>query len=412
MSWSYKTRRLGIGVVFVLLLAALVGMAQAKTTLTVGTWLTLDGWESTYGPQMDLFEKTNPDVELDVMTIAGHSEYAAKIAVLAATGEITDVLQLPSEQVAPLVAGGILEDLEPWINRDKNLDTRAWNPGAVNAVRYMGIMFGMPGFVVNYTYAYNKDILAERGVVPPTADKWVTWDEIRDIGRRSTVDVDGDGVPEIWGYYHGTSYTEMIPLIFQAGWHMFDEDDLLDIDHPLVYKGMNWLLALIRENVHGGTRPLFYQGNVATMRLGSWEMNNIINAQTPIAVTSGIQEATKKGVAYVTSFAMTSNSRRKDTAWRYLKYLASRESQEFVAARGRVPIRRDVSFPLEMRDILMGLTNSLGYAEPYPYHIHSDYIQRAFNAGIAPVWRGEATPEAVVPEIQRTINAYLRQQSR
>ena len=66
-------------------------------------------------------------------------------------------------------------------------------------------------------------------------------------------------------------------------------------------------------------------------------MNNIINAQTPIAVTSGIQEATKKGVAYVTSFAMTSNSRRKDTAWRYLKYLASRESQEFIAARGRVP---------------------------------------------------------------------------
>ena len=77
-------------------------------------------------------------------------------------------------------------------------------------------------------------------------------------------------MPEIWGYYHGTSYTEMIPLIFQAGWHMFDEDDLLDIDHPLVYKGMNWLLALIRENVHGGTRPLFYQGNVATMRLGGW----------------------------------------------------------------------------------------------------------------------------------------------
>ena len=142
--------------IFVTLLAALVSK-PGQTTLTVGTWLTLDGWESTYGPQMDLFEKTNPDVELDVMTIAGHSEYAAKIAVLAATGEITDVLQLPSEQVAPLVAGGILEDLEPWINRKTG---RGLEPAI--AARYKGIMFGMPGFVVNYTYAYNKDILAER----------------------------------------------------------------------------------------------------------------------------------------------------------------------------------------------------------------------------------------------------------
>ena len=72
MSWSYKTRRLGIGVVFVLLLAALVGMAQAKTTLTVGTWLTLDGWESTTVRRWIFLKKTNPDVELDVMTIAGH----------------------------------------------------------------------------------------------------------------------------------------------------------------------------------------------------------------------------------------------------------------------------------------------------------------------------------------------------
>lgn len=407
-----RNRRLVTLSGFLLLVFVFACAAQAKTTLSVGTWVTLDDWERTYGSQMDLFKRTNLDIELDVMTIAAHTEYAAKIAVLAATGDITDVLQLPSEQVAPLVAGGILENLDPWISRDKSLDTRAWIPGAVNAVRYAGIMFGMPGFVVNYTYAYNKDVLAERGVVPPGADRWVTWDEIRDIGKRTTVDMDGDGEPDIWGYFHGTSYTEMIPLIYQAGWHMFDKDDLLDIDAPPVYKGMNWLLALMRERVHGGNRTLFYQGKVSTMRLGSWEMNNIMNAQTPIGVTSGIQDATKGEVAYVTSFAMTANSRRKDTAWRYLKYLTSRESQDFVAARGRVPIRRDVAFPLEMKETLTGLMNSLGYAEPYPYHIHSNYIQSAFNAGIAPVWQGRATPEAAVPEVQRTINAYLRQQSR
>lgn len=411
MTVRQHRRSSAFGVVLLLAMAFAV-TTQAKTTLSVGTWVTLDSWEDTYGNQMDLFKRTNSDIELDVMTIAGLGEYAAKIAVLAATGDITDVLMIPSEQVAPLVAGGILEDLEPWMAQDKALDTRAWIAGALNAVHYRGIMFAMPGYIVNYTYAYNQDILAQRGVVPPAADKWVTWDEIRDIGKRSTVDTDGDGMPDIWGYYHDTTYTGIIPLIYQSGWHMFDKNNLLDIDAPQAYMGVNWLLGLIKERILGGNGTAFCNGKVATLRLGSALMNNIMSAQTPIGVTSGIQNITKGEVAYVTSYAITASSKRKDAAWRYLKYITSRESQDFVAARGRVPMRRDVSFPPAMRATLMGLVNSLGYAEPYPYHVHSDYIQNAFNAGIKPVWAGTATPEAAVPEIQRTINAYLRQQAR
>ena len=394
-----------------LLIAAFGLTAQAKTTLAVGTWLTIDEWESSYGNQMDVFKNTNLDVELDIISIAMHGEYAAKVAVLAATGDIPDVLQIPPEQVAPLASGGVLENLDPWMAKDKTLDTRAWIPGALQAVRYDGIMFGMPGYVVNYTYAYNRDILAERGVAAPASDKWVTWDEIRDIAKRSTVDTDGDGEPDIWGFFHDNRYTEILPLIFQAGWHVFDKDNLLDIDAPPVYKGMNWLLSLMRERLHGGSRNMFYQGQVATMRMGSWEMDNILRAQTPIGVTSGIQDVTRGEVAYVTSFAMTTKAQNKDAAWRYLKYLTSRESQAFVVARGRVPMRRDVSLAGDTKEILTGLMNSLGYAQPYPYHIHSNYIQSAFNSGMSPVWQGDMTPEAAVPEIQRTINAYLRQQS-
>ncbi|MGI6610054.1 MAG: ABC transporter substrate-binding protein [Limnochordia bacterium] len=385
--------------------------AQGKTMLSVGTWLAPERWSGTYGRQMDFFEKNNPDIKLDVSTIASHKEYAAKVAVLAATGSIPDVLQIPPEQVAPLAVGGVLENLEPWIERDKSLDTRAWIPGALNAVRYAGIMFGMPGFVVNYTYAYNKDILAQRGVVPPAADSWITWEEIRDVAKRSTVDMDGDGQPEIWGYYHGTPYTQIVPLIYQAGGRMFDKDDLLDIDVPAAYKAMNWLLGLIRDGIHGGSTSLFLNGKVASIHLGTGSIGSGIG-DTPVGVTSGTQDVTKGEVAYVTSFALTTNAKEKDAAWRYLKYLTSRDSQEFVVARGRVPMRRDVTLPLETRELLTGLMNSLGFAEPYPYHVHSDYIQSAFDAGMKSVWQGQAAPETVVPQVQRAINAYISQQSR
>lgn len=396
------------GVLVLLALIMVSTSVHAKTKLTVGTFISASEWKDTYG-EMAAFENANPDVELDVVNIANHVEYGAKIAVLAATGDIPDVLQVPPEQVAPIVYAGVLEDLEPWITRDKTLDIKPWLPGALEAVRFQGITFGIPAYVVNYTYAYNQDILAERGVVPPRADEWVTWDRIRDIGKRSSKDTNGDGVPDIWGFFHGNSYTELLPIIFQAGGRVFDNNMMLDIDRPSTYEAINWLISLIKSNIHGGSRGGFYEGTVATMRMGSWEMDNIIKAKTPLGVASGIQYKTKGEVAYVTSYTMSASSKNKDAAWRYLKFLTSKEAQKFVVGRGRVPMRRDVQLPMERKEVLTGLINSLGTAQSYPYHVHSNYIQMTINNGMARVWNDSATPETVIPELQRTINAYLQQ---
>lgn len=403
-----KHRSLVILLSLVVLLCGLIGTgcAATKTKLTVGTWLTPDSWFSQY-KEMAVFMEQNPDIELDVINIAAHGEYAAKILVLAATGTIPDVLMVPPEQVAPIVNAGILENLQPWMAKDTTLDTREWLPGGLSAMQYGGIMFGMPAFVVNYTYAYNRDILNERGVVPPAPDSWVTWNQIKEIGKKTSVDTNGDGEMDIWGFFHGYSYTELIPLLYQAGGYIFDDNMLLNLDQPAMYEGVNWLLDLIDAQIHGGTRTDFYQSKVATMRMGSWEMSNILNAQTPIAVASGIQNKTKGEVSYVTSYTITSQSKNKDVAWRFLKFLTSREAQQFVVERGRVPIRRDVRIPETTRAILTGLINSLGTALGYPYHVESDYIQSAVNNGMARVWTREVTPEAAIPEVQRTVNAYL-----
>jgi multiple sugar transport system substrate-binding protein len=384
--------------------------AFAQTKITLGTWFAQDTWEQRYGDKMALFAATHPEIDLETLQISLHAEYAAKLLVLAATGDLPDILMIPPEQVAPLAYSGILEDIRPWMANDAALDTRAWIPNVVEAVHFADIMFGVPAFAVNYTYAYNKDILAERGIAPPSIDEWVTWDRIREIGRRATYDADGDGKPEIWGFYHGNTYTEMLPLLYQSGGRVFDENMLLDIDSPQMYEGINWLLSLIRDGIHGGTRPLFYAGNVATQRLGSWEMNNVLTVELPIGVASGIQNKTRGEVMYITSFAMVSTSRNKDAVWDFLKFWTSRENQNLVAQGGLVPMRRDVSFPDSLRDVFTGLVNSLTTAQSYPYHVHSDYIQRVFNSAMAPVWQLQTTPESVIPDVQRALNAYIREQ--
>lgn len=406
-SWRSSVRRAALPA---LLGCLAVGSAEAKTKLTIGTFEPPDVWKQAYGNQMDEFLKNNPDIELDVVLIAGHGEYASKIAVLAATGSLPDILKIPPEQVAPIVAGGILEDLRGWFNRDRSADTRAWLPGALNAMTFQGQMFGVPAYVVNYAFGYNRDILTQRGLITPGPNDFVSWGQIGDIARKATQDTNGDGTPEIWGYHHGNSYTEIIPLILQAGGRIFDEKGLLAIDAPPTYEGLNWLLELMNLRLHGGDSVQFREGKVATRRVGSWEMKYLIQAKAPIAIAGGIEHKVRTDVAYVTSFAMTKSSTNKDAAWRFLKYVTSKEGQTYIPANGLVPMRRDVPLASPYNAMLAGFLNALAYATPYPYHVQSNYIQSAFNTGMQPLWRRENVPNAVVPEVQRTINAYLLQQ--
>jgi multiple sugar transport system substrate-binding protein len=401
-----------VWVTVVVVVLGLASSVTAKTTLSVGTWESLETWRATYSGQVALFEESNPDIGLDVMVIAGHSEFAAKIAVLAATGDLPDILKVPPEQVAPIAFGGVLENLEPWVTRDSSLNQSTWLAGALNAMYFNGIMFGFPAYVVNYTYGYNQEILANKGIVPPGSDQFVNWTQIRDIARLAREDRDGDGVPEIWGYHHGTGYTEILPLIFQAGGRVFDEEGLLDIDKPSTYEGLRWLIDMMAEGLHGGNSGDFWQRKTATRRIGSWEMKNILQAGTPVGAAGGIEQKVRTDMAYVTSFTMWSGSRNKEAAWRFLKYVVSKEAQRFIPPEGLVPMRRDVPLVEPYRNMLNGFVSSVTYSTSFPYHVHSDYIQSTVNRAMTPVWARQTTPEAVIPEVQRAINAYIIEQGK
>ncbi len=139
-------------------------------------------------------------------------------------------------------------------------------------------------------------------------------------------------------------------------------------------------------------------------------MPNIISSQVPMGVTSGIQHKVASEVAYITPYCMTSSSKNKDAAWRFLKWQTTRESQNYVAARPRVPVRRDVQMPAQFRELLTGLINALEVSLSYPYHVHSNNIQTLYNRLAAPIFRLEQAPGALLPVVQDAINAYLREQ--
>lgn len=405
---NLQGRHWGLSLAMVLLVTVLLSVPlYANTILRVGTFVALDRFNELYSSQLDAFRQANPEIQLDVEYLGGGANYTTQLILLAVTNDLPDVIMIPPEQAAPLVNAGILADLTPYYERDLD-DVDAWFPVAVDAVQFGDIIFGVPAWFVNYTYAYNKDLMDQRGLEHPDFNEWVTWDYIRDTARRLTT-YNAEGTVDVWGYYHGVAYTEVLPLVYQAGGSVYDENQMFHIDHEPMYTAADWLYSLIQDGVHGGSRSLFYQGKVATMRMGSNQMDLARSAEGDIAVVSGIQFRQKDEVVYLTSYGMTRGTQNEEAAWRFLQYIPSPESQAFVVERGRVPVRRDV--PLEgeedMTALLAGFVQSITQARPFPYHVHSNHVQTAFTQATAPIWRGEAPAQSLIPQIERSINALL-----
>jgi ABC-type glycerol-3-phosphate transport system substrate-binding protein len=380
--------------------------AIAAERIVLGTFSGAASWTDRWQPQVQ-YCSAQTGIEVEYLYIPSGT-YSEKILLMAAVGDVPDLLLVPPERVASLVGAGLVEDLEPWV-REKNLDQRYWIPSLIAATQFHGITIGLPAYVINYTYAYNEDIFAQHGITPPAITDWVTWDQVRDIARKATRDTDGDGTPEIWGFHNGTSFVQVLAFIRQAGGAIFTPEGFVQFNTQPVRDGVEYQLGLINDRLNAPNASIFLEGKVASIRFGSGSIVSHLQAKERVnlGVASGIMGKVKSDVSYVTPWVMPAMAKQKDAAWRYMTCMVSREAQAFVSERGVVPMRRDARISEDRIEILTGLIYNLEAAVGYPYHVENEYVQQAFDQAMKQVWAGNASPLTVLESLDRTVNAYL-----
>lgn len=385
----------------------LASPAGANEHIVLGTFSSASSWTNRWLPQVE-YCTAKTGIEVEYMYIPSGS-YSEKVILMAAVGDMPDLLLVPPERVASLVDAGLVEDLQPWIER-KGEDLRYWFPSAINSTRFRGITLGLPAYVINYTYAYNKEILAKSGLTPPKITEWVTWDKARDIAKKATLDMDGDGVPDIWGFYSGTPFVQVLAFIRQAGGEVYDENGLVQFTSQPVRDAVEYLLGLINDRLHAPS-DLFLAGKLASCRFGSGSLSSHLMDQEglSVGVASGMMGKVKSDVCYVTPWVMPVTSKRKDAAWRYMSCMVSREAQGYVSARGVVPMRRDARLAEDRLEVLTGLINNLEASVSYPYHVENEFVQKSFDTAMRPVWNAQASPVSVLESLDRMVNTYLQE---
>jgi len=83
-------------------------------------------------------------------------------------------------------------------------EMKQWHPASIEEGSFRGVLYGPPMMQSCSLMMYNTEMTDAAGIKPPDklADSW-TMEEALEAWMKTTVDKDGDGVPEVWGLRWG-----------------------------------------------------------------------------------------------------------------------------------------------------------------------------------------------------------------
>src|SRR4051812_21836135 len=137
------------------------------------------------------YEKAHPNVKVEFVGVPMNEAYA-KISTLATGGDMPDIFINSPEFSTQAQQLGIVADMQSLLGDDF---VKGFAKATLKQATLDGEVQFAPYFTIPTGLLYRTDLFEEAGLKPPT-----TWDEFRADAKKLTVDTNGDGTPDRWGF--------------------------------------------------------------------------------------------------------------------------------------------------------------------------------------------------------------------
>ena len=326
-----------------LLATSAVSAAYAETLKFV-SWQNDDGGTGDWWREaIAKFEAENPGATIE-FTKVDRSSYADTMTTLFAGGQPPHIVHLASFEFQSFAENGWMENLDPWFEKD-GIDMSNWAGQKIcrwndETACFMLLYFG-------FMMAYNAEILEAEGLAVPT-----TFDEYMDVVRKTTKDLNGDGIIDQFGTAHETKggagqyLTEMLNYVLSAGAYWTDNDGNVTIDTPEMIEGLTRWKTVIDEGLTpidmsaGDIRKLFADGKVAVRLDGPWLYGTMKQgaAFDKLAVAYPALTPPVGGSSNVLGMASEISDEEKALVWEFMKIVMSPDFQrKYATVAGNTP---------------------------------------------------------------------------
>ncbi len=194
-------------VIFSMLVATLIGCSgdanQNPDTVTITFWHSV---VSTTRPALkkllQKFEADNPDLQIQKQYVPTGDGLVHKLVTAIQSQSPPDVSWIHADFMGKLVRGNAVYDMQHFIEGPNGLSDSEMAdifPQVLQNAKWQGKLYALPMEATSLALFYNKDMFRRAGLDPDKPPR--TWQELRETARKLTVDKNGDGVLEQYGFY-------------------------------------------------------------------------------------------------------------------------------------------------------------------------------------------------------------------
>ena len=374
---------------------------------------------------VDAFNASQDRIFVDLQFAAGGTtQHAEEIIVRTASGVAPDIFDVHPADFYKFMHDGMFLDLTAALERDPEFNLSDFHPSVLESVTLNGKIYALPQRISMYVLFYNKDMVAQAGLAPPSASwndpNW-DWEAMRTAGRFLRADTDGNGTMDRFGTAIATAvHQKFLPFIWQAGGRLFDPDyTQLMLDAPEGLAAIEYVRTGYEEGIFttGGINEII-SGRVAMtveipptlVRLRdeaafAWDV-----AALPMG--PGGAATTMQPVPY----GIAATTKHPEEALEFFKYFHSTEVGILETMNGivlqprRSVVTSDAFSANPPPESVHTFVQALDVARTAPTNnLNFNNIVTLINQALAPVWRGQADARSALESIKEPVATLLRE---
>ncbi len=201
--------------------------------------------------QIAEFKKIHPTWTFELNSVAGYSHQEALLMMLAA-GTGPDCWFDSVRTTGMLARKGVVLPIDDYLSASPVFKFEDFTDNTFSCQTFDGKIWGIPWDSGALLLFYNKNLFDEAKVEYPDPAKWMTWDEVIELAKQLTFDLDGNTPNDAgfdparvrqYGLLPDTGHGRQT-YMWSNNAEIIEADMTMPIDTPEFIEAMNWLADL------------------------------------------------------------------------------------------------------------------------------------------------------------------------
>lgn len=372
---------------------------------------------------VDKFNQQHPDIKVESLYVGQAEQQLPKILAAVVGNAPPDLLWFNATLTGQLVELDAIVPLESWLKQTPEFSQI--DPALFESMEYQEHTWSVPFATNNVGIFYRPSLFKAAGITELPQ----TWDELRQVARKLTIDTNGDRNPDQHGIFLPLGKGEFavflwLPFMWSGGGELVASDNHLPaIENAGATSAMEFWRSLIADNSAVLSSPErgfeiddFLAGKVAMQITGPWTLGQLKATGVDFDVfpiPTKLRPATAIGGENL--FVFKTNPKQQAAALKFAQFAIGEEFQtQWAINTGYLPVniqarqsKQYQTFVAEQPAVKVFLEQAK-YGRSRPIFPRYSRLSESLGRALESVLLGDSTPESALKKAQDRLNLIFR----